>query len=137
MKKLLATVAMATILLSGASFADGHKAKMDAALAKLPAEKSEMVKGTLKEMRAERKANKASHKAEREQMKSIMLAPQFDKSAFLNQAEKMADKNKAMKVNKARRIADVAENLNQEERKALMEAMPRKGKGKHKRGKKE
>lgn len=131
MKKLLATVAMATLFIAGAANAGEHKAKMEAAIAKLPAEKAEMVKETFDEMREERKALWKTHKAEREEMKSLMVAPEFNKSAFVSKAEKMAEKHKVMKVKKANRIADVATQLNQEERKILMEAMPRKGKYKH------
>ena len=133
MKKLLATVAMATLLISGASLADGHKAKMEAALAKLPAEKAELVKSTFKEMRTERKANKQAHKSEREVMKQILTAPEFNRAAFVGKAQELSAKHGAMKVKGAEKIANLATQLNQEERKILAEMLPKKGK-KGKRG---
>lgn len=133
MKKLLATVVIASLAFSGSAFAENHKAKMKEVLSNLPPEKAEIVKKTLKDMREQRKANRDAHKAERDEMKALMTAPSFDKSAFVGKAEALAEKRKASKVNRAKRIADVAEQLNQEERKLLMDALPKKGK-KGKRG---
>lgn len=145
MKKLLATTAAAFMLTTGgialASPGDGagpppeHKARFEEALKKLPEDKAELVRAAFKEMREEHKSKWQSHKGERDAMKALLTAPEFDKAAFLNQARDMANKHVEMRVKGAERIADLATKLNQEERKVLAEMMPKKGKHKKRRGK--
>ncbi|MDG1286672.1 MAG: periplasmic heavy metal sensor [Rickettsiales bacterium] len=132
MKKIFLTTA-ALVMISGAVMAaqsGDHKAKMQEALKAFPPEKAELVKATFKEMREERKANKDKHKAHRDAMKSLLTAPSFDKSAFLAKAKEMTQMHGSKKLVSAERIANLAEQLNQEEREALAEMMPKKGKGK-------
>ncbi|GEM_PF-5521944 len=134
MKKLLLTTA-ALMMVSGTAMAEGQgKAKMQEALKAFPPAKAELVKSTFKEMRSEREANKGTHKAHRDEMKALLTAPSFNKSAFLAKAKEMTEIHGSKKLKGAERIADLAEQLNQEERKALAEIMPKKRKGK--RGKK-
>ena len=144
MRKLLSTTA-AVLMLSAGGVAlaapqgggmDGmraqHKAHFEEALKKLPEDKAALVRKTFEEMRAERKGNWEGHKAEREEMEKLLTAPQFDKAAFVAKAKELAEQSVSMRVHGVERMADLAAQLNQDERKVLAELMPKKGMhGKH------
>lgn len=98
---------------------------MQEALKAFPPEKAELVKGTFKEMREERKASREKHKAHRDEMKTLLTAPSFNKSAFLAKAKEMSSIHGSKKIKGAERIANLAEQLNQAERQALAEMMPK------------
>ena len=130
MKKLLMAVT-ALSLISSVALADGHgdhKDKMKAALSQLPPEKAELVKATFKEMREERKAYKGEKEAHRAEMKALLTAPTFDKSAFIAKAKEKMSAHQTRKLKGVERMANLAEKLTQEERKILADIMPKKGK---------
>ncbi len=135
MKKILfATTAAFLLSVSSASFAEHHegghaemKAKFDQALQKLPEDKAAMVKETFKEMREDRKENRGSYKNERDEMKAMLEAPDFNKAAFMSKAEAMNQQHSKSKLKNAERIANLAEKLTPEERKIMIEILPEKG----------
>lgn len=109
-------------------------AAFDAALSKLPADKAAMVKDSFKKGRESGKANWEKIRALHEEEKAILLAPTFDKSAFLAKSAEISKLHDQQAADRANSMADVASKLNASERKIVMDAfeqMHPKGPGPH------
>jgi Spy/CpxP family protein refolding chaperone len=137
MKKLLATTALIlTLNIGGVALAqpDGHAGgghgfpppQLQEAIAKLPADKAKLVTDTMKQMHEKRKAGWEGMKAKRDEMRTLMLAEPFDKAAYLAKAAEVEDARHANATAMHQTIADLAGQLTAEERKTLLDAMPKK-----------
>ncbi|MCC7260716.1 MAG: periplasmic heavy metal sensor [Alphaproteobacteria bacterium] len=140
MKKLLATTAM-VLMLSGvpalaedgdkAPPADGHgghhmmekmekwKERQEALYSKLPDDKAASAKKLKEELRATRKENREQCKALREEAKALLTAETFDKSAYLAKMAEIQAKHAANYKARDEKIAELATQMNAEERKVL------------------
>ncbi len=129
MKKLLiSTLLSATILASGTAFADDMKRApmpkhMQEAISTLPQDKQELVKKSMQEGREANKASFEQMRALRKEINEILTAEKFDKDAFLSKSKALEALQDKMAANRMERIADLASQLTQEERKAVFPAM--------------
>lgn len=142
MKQFLATTALVLSLAAAPAFAetkgaDRHaegKARVEAAIAKLPADKAALVKTYFETQKTNGKASFEQTRALRKEMREMLTAPQFDKEAYLAKSRQVQELQAKSQSDRAQALADVASKLNQQERAALMDAMkPHKGghRGKH------
>ena len=144
MKKILMTTAMTAFLFGGAALAnmpvDGKdhfsNPRMEAALAKLPQEKADLFRNAMKDLKGDREASKEQWKKLRGEMEAILTAPEFDKAAFLAKSKEIAALRDAKRAKFEEAIASIAGQYTQEERKMLVDAMPKWGKhgGYHRHG---
>lgn len=126
MKKLLALTALGMILAATPVMANDHQGKpggrMEEALSKLPADKAELVRNSMKEGREEGKAERETLKKLFTEQKAIMVAPTFDKTAYLAKSKEISAVFAEVQTKRTERIADVASKLTAEERKVLADA---------------
>lgn len=88
-------------------------------IAKLPPEKRELLQ---KAVDAQKKSNNeryAKLKAARNEMRTILLAPNFDKKAYLAKAEETTKLESINRYSKAEAIAGIAGDFSADERKIL------------------
>ncbi|MBI1274412.1 periplasmic heavy metal sensor [bacterium] len=134
MRKLLTTSAMLVALAtSGMALAaddakhDGPPSHMKEALAKLPESKRELVENTFKSMHEQGKASHEQMKKLHDELKAIMVAPTFDKAAYLAKHKQLAALRNQEMEKREQAMADLASKLTQDERKTLADAMPHPG----------
>lgn len=137
MKKLMTTTALILALtLNGAALAcpsgschrDGPPPHIKEALEKLPAERAELIQSTMAELRENRKAGWESMKNAREEMQALLTAETFDKTAFLEKAGQINESRSRAKLEKQQAIAELASQLNADERKILVDMVQHKRK---------
>ncbi len=133
MKKLLALTALGMVLAASPVMArDAQQGKpggrFEEALAKLPADKAELVRKSMEQGREEGQAEREKLKKLFTEQKAIMTAPKFDKAAYVAKSKEINAAFATVQAKRTERIADVASQLTQEERQVLAEA--RKG-GRH------
>jgi Spy/CpxP family protein refolding chaperone len=137
MRKLVTTSALILALTAGGmafAAADRHEGPphyMKEALAKLPESKRDMVTGTFKSMREHSKQNHAEMRKLHEELRAIMTAPSFDKTAYLAKHKQLDALREKASDNRTNALVNLAGKLTQEERKILADAMP----GGHRHGK--
>ncbi len=136
MKKLLAATAILLAIASNGYAADnaqgkleGYRAHKKEQLAKLPAEKRTLVEKALEEGREARKASREDFKKLHEEVRTILTAPTFDKSAYLAKTKQLQELMEKNHTAMTERFAEIATKLNQEERKILADILPGKHKG--------
>lgn len=135
MKKLLATTALIAALAANVAYAEPAKgkwhemreAKIEQTISKFSPEKQELIRGALKDMREGRKENRDEMRKISEEIKTTLTAPTFNKDAYLKAQAKLDAFFKAQSDKRAAIVADVAGKLSLEERKALVELMPKGG----------
>lgn len=141
MKKLLVTLITASALIAPIAHAgpDGkegpggrHHARFEETLSKLPEDKAQLVRDSMTQARKENKANWERKKALRGEIDALLVAPTFDKDAYLAKVKEQAALKEQMHLSFATKMADVASKLTAEERKILADGMPKRhGKGPH------
>lgn len=139
MKKLLVTMITMSALAAPLAHAgpDGkegtggsHHARFEETLAKLPEDKATLVRDSMKQAREENKARWERKKAIREEIDALLVAPTFDRDAYLAKVKEQAALKQDMYLSFATKMADVASKLTVEERRILAEGMPKRhGKG--------
>lgn len=144
MKKLLTTSALVVALMAQGAFAAPevgggeakapHHAAMQEKLSKLPEAKQALVKSMWEAGKDDRKADREEMKKLHAEKEAILTAPKFDKAAFLAKSQEIEAKRAANHAEREARMADVAAQLTQEERKILAEMKPKHGKRHHKDG---
>lgn len=143
MKQFLATTALVLSLAAAPAFAapgdaaarhEGGKARIEAALSQLPAEKASLVKDFMEKQKAAGKARHEQIRTLRKDMRELLVAREFDKNAYLAKSRQLQQLQAESQTARAAGLADVASKLTQEERMILADAMkPHKrgpGKGK-------
>ncbi|MCB2082135.1 MAG: periplasmic heavy metal sensor [Hyphomicrobiales bacterium] len=150
MKKLLATTAIILALGATSVLAEGgeddfcpHKGgkfrdfmeHRQEALSKLPEEKAQLIRDTLKGLREGRREGRDEGKKLHDELRDILTAPEFDKTAFLAKSDEIHAFMGSMHQEHQKAIADLAAQLNAEERKVLAEVLPHPGMMKHHKGK--
>lgn len=136
MKKMLLTAAAVLALSSGAAMAEwkncphhsDSEARIEEALSGLPEDKATLIKTTLSELREEGKSMWSSKKEKRQAMQNLLTAETFDKDAYMAKAKEIQESRASMFLSHQERIAELASQLNAEERAALAKAMPKHGK---------
>ncbi len=98
-------------------------AAFEAALAKLPADKATLVKDSMQKNRENGKAMHEKIRALHDQEKSLLLAPSFDKSAYLAKSAEISKLHDQQQAARSASMADVASKLSAAERKVLVDAM--------------
>ena len=130
MKKLLTTSALmlalsvSSPLFAGPGRPDGPPPHVKEALAKLPQDKQDMIMNALKAGREDHKAMREKLTALHAEIKEILLAPTFDKSAFLAKQREIDALHSKAHATQDLRIANVAAKLTADERKQLVEILP-------------
>lgn len=131
MRSLLATTALSLALMLGhGAFAVEETKTPPAhaeALAKLPEAKRTLVQEMLKSGKEERKANREAMKADQAEIEKILTAPTFDKKAFLAKTAEIEAKRASQHTKRSEKLAEVAGQLTAEERKILVEILPKPG----------
>lgn len=146
MNKFLLSTAMAALMFGGAAMAEipagkgphGTPPRVEAVLEKLPKEKADLFRATMKGLKEDRQASREQHKKLRGELEAILTAPTFDKAAFLAKSKEIAALRDAKRQKFEEAIASIAGQYTQEERKMLVDAMPKHGGhrgGWHKQGK--
>jgi len=146
MKKLLATSLMVLTLGANTAFAEApegkgtgggweaRKAEMEATLAKLPKEKADLVRASMEKQREAGKDRREKVRTLFKEAQDIMTADKFDKQAYLAKMKEINDLQTASHQARAESIADVASQLNADERRIMADTFGKhkgKGKGKH------
>lgn len=128
MRKLLITSALALALVTGTAdmaaskdFRGEWKAHFEEQLTKLPEDKRALVKESFEEGREAHKASREQMKALHEEVKAILLAPTFDKEAYLAKNKEITALRSSLHNQRAERLAELASKLTPEERKILVE----------------
>ncbi|MFO1242651.1 MAG: periplasmic heavy metal sensor [Rickettsiales bacterium] len=143
MKKFLITTAMTAFMFGGAALAEIPADKtyhtppqVEAVLAKLPKEKADLFRTTMEGLKSDREASRAESKKLHDELEAILTAPTFDKAAFLAKSKEIAAHRDAKRAKFEEAIASIAGQYTQEERKMLVDAMPKRGMhhGWHKKG---
>lgn len=130
MKKLLAVSALALVLsapLALQAAQDGPpppvKKRMEAVLEKLPPEKAEAFKATLKASREANKDKREGVKKLHDELAAIVTAPTFDKAAFLAKHKEIDAARAEMSDTRHAAMAEALSKLSQDERKTVSEGM--------------
>lgn len=139
MKKLFATSAIILALATGTAEAKGmgcwhggmHK-RMEEALSQLPKEKADMVRDTMDKSHGTNKAKWEQLRALRKEKRALVVAPTFDKEAYLAKVKQIQDLMMDSHTSGSAAFADALAQLNQEERQTLMDALSPKHKNKDK-----
>lgn len=131
MKKLIAIAATGALLAFSPAYAADKNTppppRLANAMAKLPAEKSQLVKTTLTTMQKEWVLVREQSKKLQEQIRTILLAQDFDRAAFMDAHQKLFDLQSAQHKKDNDTLADLASKLTPDERKALVEILPQPG----------
>lgn len=140
MKKILATTAiLSTLMLGSVAIAGDHEQckykhkgeHVKEMLADLPAEKAELIKSFMQEMKEGRKEKWAAMKANRDEMRNLLTAEDFDKGAFISKALEIDALHSKAKLKMSEKVADLAGKLSLEEREVLAKVIERKMKHRH------
>lgn len=130
MKKLLTTTALVlSLTFSGMALAyDGgdkgeHGGFMKEAFSKLPQDKAEAFRNTLKESREKNKASHEQIKKLHDELYTIMTAPTFDKKAYLAKSGEIQALKDKMHKAKTAAFATGLSNLTQEERTSVADSL--------------
>lgn len=138
MKKLLTTSALLLTLTMGTALAHdgmggnkgehrGMRHHMEEVLQKLPEDKADLIKKTMETSREKNKAQFEQLRTIGKDIRAILVAPTFDKDAYLAKVKEAEAIRQAAAAERHKTFADIATQLNQEERKTLAELMPPKG----------
>ena len=130
MKRLLSTTALILSLsLSGMAYAyngadgkEGHHGFMQGALSKLPQDKAEAFRNTLKQAREKNTATHEQMKKLHDQLYTIMAAPTFDKKAYLAKNAEIQGLKEKMQKTRSAAFAMALGNLTQEERTSVADS---------------
>jgi uncharacterized membrane protein len=142
MKKLIATTAIAIVLgcfSANANDADNgadgpHRHYMQDVIAKLPQDKADLFKDSMAKVHEQNKEQMGKIKTLYGDLRTILTAPKFDKSAYLKKAGEIAKLQEKMHKNRTEAFADVATKLNQDDRQTLAEGLEHHGHHDHKSG---
>ncbi len=99
-----------------------RRAAFDAAIAQLPADKAALVKSTMEKNRASGKETFEKMRDLHEQEQAILLAPNFDKAAFLAKSAEITKLHDQQAGMRAQSIAEIGTKLTAPERKILVDA---------------
>lgn len=132
MKKLLATSAIILALVSTSGIAQakewgrhgGMHKHIEETLAKLPEDKANLFRDTMKKVREENQGQREKLRTIGQEIKDIVNAPEFDKNAYLAKTHEAQVIFGEMGAKRSAAFADVLSQLNQDERKIIVEAMP-------------
>jgi uncharacterized membrane protein len=131
MKKLLISSLLSAALLSGSmamaqddSNKNNAKSHYQELMAKLPVDKQALVKNSFKENRAQSKTSREQMKALQKEINAILIAPSFDKSAFIDKSKQLQDLRTKITTDSTERTATLAAQLSAEERAVLAEMRP-------------
>ena len=130
MKKLLmTTVMLSSFALTGLAYAadstpsdEGHSF-FNGTLEKLPEQKAAAFKETMKEARETNKALMEQTKKLHEDLRAIIIAPTFDKAAFVAKDKELQEVHDKMAQTRSAAFADALSGLTQEERTTLADSM--------------
>ncbi len=133
MNKLLSTTALVlSLTFSGMAHAapDGDKPHgarfMEEAISKLPPQKAEAFRNTLKQAHEKGKESREQSKKLHEELRAIMTAEKFDKSAYLAKTEELRVLREKKYKAKSAALATALSALTQEERTTIADNMRKK-----------
>ena len=95
------------------------RADMEETIGALPEEKQKMIMSAMRELRRETRGAKREVGRVRKELVDTLTAESFDREKFMRQANELHDLHGVLALDLAKTVAELAENLNQEERKAL------------------
>jgi uncharacterized membrane protein len=101
------------------------KQRFEQALSSLPQEKAALVRETMEKSKEKNVALKEESAKIHEEVRAISTADTFDRAAFLAKRERLRAIRNEMGTAWDQAMADVAEKLTAEERRALAAAMPK------------
>lgn len=144
MKNFLRTSALIlTLAVSGMAYAnDGGKGGygghhfMDEAVAKLPEAKATAFKQAMEKVRKDNGAQKEQIHKIRDELHALLIAPKFDKDAYLAKGNELQAIENKMHDARQQAFADAVSGLTQDERTTLATAMKSKMHRMHKGGEK-
>jgi uncharacterized membrane protein len=139
MKKLLASAALVVCLFAAAVSnswaAEEEKSSrksssqfMEKALSQLPEKKANVFRDTMKQAYEKNESLNAQVKAQKEELRGLLAAQNFDKAAYIAKAKSIENLKMQMYGARSEAFANAAANLSQEERKILADSMSRKRK---------
>lgn len=99
---------------------------MKEVIGKLPEDKQELVRGTMKELRSETKVTKKKVDAKREEIMEVLTAPEFDAALFDRKVAELHDLMGELASEVAEAAKKIASNLDQQDRIMLSELIKRK-----------
>lgn len=135
MNKFLIGTALSVLMFSGAAMAEipaekgphGTPPRVEAVLEKLPKEKADLFRTTMEGLKTDRQASREQFKTLRTELEAIMTAPKFDKAAFMAKSKEIAELRDTKRMKFEEAFASIADRYTQEERKMLVDAMPKHG----------
>jgi uncharacterized membrane protein len=107
----------------GAEHHGGPPSFMEDAMAKLPADKAAAFKDTMKKQHEKDKDIFVKLHQLHEDMNKLLIAPKFDKAAYLAKASEIEKEQETMHANMSAAFATAVSTLSQDERKVLAENM--------------
>ena len=140
LKIIFAASIILNILLAGVvigTYTHGFKAKfsprpdIDEALKDFPADKRALVTGAMESLRERTKETKKEIRERRREVLEILSAPEFDPALYDNKVPELHALMDRLGNEFAGTARDLALNLDQDERKALAEAIMKRRGGKH------
>lgn len=129
MKRLLSTTALVLSLsLSGMAYANdapdgGRHGFMQGALSKLPQDKADAFRNTLKQAREKNTETHDQMKKLHDQLYTIMTAPTFDKKAYIAKNGEIQALQEKMQKSRNAAFANALSSLTQEERTSVADSL--------------
>ena len=124
---VLATLITALIMTSSITYAEQGDWKkqrhehMEKELSKLPKDKQELINKSMEEAKEQNKVSYEQIKKLRKEQREIVLAPSFDKSAYLEKAKQIEAIESKIATSRSERMANIDAQLTIDERKIVVD----------------